>query len=45
MKNLFKKKNSDIRISTQDGIHKLHIEVINRECRPWVNKYFEQHPQ
>ncbi|MCJ8278140.1 MAG: mechanosensitive ion channel family protein [Bdellovibrionales bacterium] len=41
----YKKKNSDIRLSTQDGIHKLHIEVINRECRPWVNKYFEQHAQ
>ena len=39
----FKRKGSDIRISTQDGVHKLSIEIINRECRPWVHRYFEQH--
>lgn len=41
----YKKRNSEIRLSTQDNVHKLHIEVINRECRSWVNQYFEQHSQ
>lgn len=41
----FKRKGSDIRISTLDGYHKLSIEIINRECRSWVNKYFERHSQ
>ena len=41
----FKRKGSDIRISTLEGNHKLSIEIINRECRPWVNKYFERHSQ
>ena len=37
----FKRKGSDIRISTLDGQHKLSIEIVNRECRPWVTRYFE----
>ncbi len=41
----FKRKGSDIRISTLDGQHKLSIEIVNRESRPWVQKYFERHTQ
>lgn len=41
----YKKRNSDIRISTQDGTHKLHMEVIHRDCRSSVTKYFEEHYQ
>lgn len=41
----FKRKGSDIRISTDDGIHKLSIEIVNREARSWVNKYFDHHIQ
>lgn len=37
----FKRKGSDIRISTLDGQHKLSIEIVNRESRSWVNQYFE----
>ena len=39
----FKRKGSDIRISTAEGQHKLSIEIINRESRQWVQKYFEKH--
>jgi small-conductance mechanosensitive channel len=39
----FKRRGSDIRISTIDGNHKLTIEIVNRQCRPWVNKYFSKH--
>ena len=39
----FKRRGSDIRISTIDGNHKLTIEIVNRQCRPWVNKYFTKH--
>ncbi len=39
----FKRRGSDVRITTIDGQHKLTIEIINRECRPWVNKYFAKH--
>lgn len=41
----FKRKGSDIRISTLDGNHKLSIEIISRESRPWVSKYFDRHTQ
>ncbi len=41
----FKRKGSDIRISTMDGVHKLSIEIINQESRPWVQRYFEKHTQ
>ncbi len=41
----FKRKGSDIRISTMDGQHRLSIEIVNREARPWVQKYFDRHLQ
>ncbi|MEM7646992.1 MAG: mechanosensitive ion channel domain-containing protein [Pseudomonadota bacterium] len=41
----FKRKGSDIRISTVDTSHKLSIEIVNREARPWVYRYFENHFQ
>jgi small-conductance mechanosensitive channel len=41
----FKRKGSDIRISSTDNFHKLSIEIINREARPWVQRYFEKHIQ
>jgi small-conductance mechanosensitive channel len=41
----FKRKGSDIRISTMEGQHRLSIEIVNREARPWVQKYFEKHLQ
>ncbi len=41
----FKRKGSDIRISTLEGQHRLSIEIVNREARPWVQKYFDKHLQ
>ncbi len=41
----FKRKGSDIRISTMDGQHRLSIEIVNREARPWVQRYFDKHLQ
>lgn len=39
----FKRRGSDVRISTTEGFHKLSIEIVNREARPWVQKYFDKH--
>lgn len=41
----FKRKGSDLRVSTMDGQHKLSLEISNREARPWVQKYFDKHLQ
>ena len=41
----FKRKGSDVRISTLDGSHKLSLEIVNRESRSWVVKYFDRHTQ
>lgn len=41
----FKRKGTDVRISTLDGSHKLSLEIVNRESRPWVIKYFDKHTQ
>jgi len=41
----YKRKDSDVRISTINAEHKLSIEIVNRDCRPWVYKYFETHEQ
>lgn len=41
----YKRKDSDVRISTINGEHKLSIEIVNRDCRHWVYRYFETHEQ
>jgi small-conductance mechanosensitive channel len=41
----YKRKDSDVRISTINGEHKLSIEINHRDCRPWVYRYFENHLQ
>ncbi|MCB0378049.1 MAG: mechanosensitive ion channel family protein [Bdellovibrionales bacterium] len=41
----YRRQGSDIRLTTQDGIHKIHLEVINRDARSHIIKYFEVHGQ
>ena len=39
----YKRKGSDVRLSTIDNTHNVTLEVINRECRPWVSQFFDNH--
>lgn len=41
----FKRKGSDIRISTNDNEHRLSLEIVNRQARNWVQNYFDRHIQ